>query len=94
MIGSFLKMKFTRVLSLAVLSGVFLVFTGCNQETNDAGIQGQNAKVVAPEGVPKGASSQDEYMKYSMKNQMQAPGTGATAYPGSEKAGAAPAAKK
>ena len=85
-------MKFSKVLTWAVLSGGLMGFTGCGQDTNDAGIQGQNAKVVAPEGVPKGAASQDEYMKYSMKNQMQAPGTGGTAYPGSEKA-AAPAAK-
>jgi hypothetical protein len=93
MIGSFLIMKFSRVLSAAVLSAVFVSFTGCNQETNDAGIQGQNSKVVVPEGVPKGAASQDEYMKYSLKNQMQAPGTGGTAYPGADKAGAPPAAK-
>lgn len=86
-------MKFSRVLSVAFLSGVFVSFTGCNQETNDAGIQGQNSKVVMPEGAPKG-SSQEEYMKYSMKNQMQAPGTGDTAYPGADKAGAEPTTKK
>lgn len=82
-------MKFSRVLSAAVLSAVFVSFTGCNQETNDAGIQGQNSKVVMPEGAPKG-SSQEEYMKYSMKTQLQNPaGQAAGGYPGADQAGKA-----
>ena len=84
-------MKFSKVLTLAVLSGGLMGFTGCGQDTNDAGIQGQNAKVQNPPGGPTG-SSQEEYMKHSMQNQMQNPSAGAGGYPGAEKA-AAPAAK-